>query len=139
MNGDSILLQKLRDIEEKLQSLEHQINLVYYSRYYPSFGVFYELGLSKEQVDKLYDILDKFMEILESGETFSRIELEKALSEVGIGYQSLKSIFNAFWEESKYRPVIVTYLKDIMKLFKSIPSEYHRIWKEIEETERKNS
>jgi len=134
MNKDcESLREEIEELREQIENLHYKLNLVYESKYYPTRGVFYELGFTEEKERKFYDILDQFMSKLENGESFRRYELEHALSDIGIGYQSLKDIFLALWEESRYIPVIVAYLKDMMKTFGSVASEYHKIWKEIEE------
>ncbi len=125
--------RELEELKERIEQLEYWVDLVYQSKYHPSAAVFYELRFTPDQEKKLYDILDKFLEKLENEKDFEHFELEHALSEIGITYQALKSIFNALWEEGRFIPVIVAYVKSLNKPHGSLPTEYDRIWKEIEE------
>lgn len=67
-----------------------------------------DMNFSETDVRKMYDILDKHDKVLETGGNIDGLEMELR-SELDIGYQEVKSIIIAMFENHRFVPLCREY------------------------------
>lgn len=115
----------LRQIVEKLQ---YQVSILGQTVDYESYPVqslIMGMNWGPGDIDKAHDIFEDWDKRLEDGETMNSGAFEAAFDEaLGVGYQGLKSIVVAFWENGQWTNVCEAYVDS----FGNAPAvEYHRI------------
>jgi len=116
------------DVIKRLDRLEYQVSIlgqaIDYERF-PVEALILNMDWDRGDIDKVHDVFERWDSRLEKGETISRYEFEKDFEKaVGVGYQGLKSIITAFWENHQWTTVCEAYVDS----FDGSPAvEYHRI------------
>ncbi|HFO0263156.1 TPA: DUF1878 family protein [Serratia marcescens] len=118
----------IEEIFEKIKKLEYQITIlsecIDYDRY-PVQSLILSLGWDSKQINKAHDIFQTFDEKLEKGEEINWHEFESALEdEFSIGYQTVKSIVLAFYNNHQWVDVCYGYA---MSFEPTTPIEFHPI------------
>ncbi|WP_447954428.1 DUF1878 family protein [Klebsiella grimontii] len=118
----------IEEIFEKIKKLEYQISIlsecIDYDRY-PVQSLILSLGWDSTQINKAHDIFQNFDEKLEKGEKINWYEFENALEdEFSIGYQTVKSIVLAFYNNHQWVDVCYGYA---MSFEPTTPIEFHPI------------
>lgn len=118
----------IEEIFEKLKKLEYQVTIlaecIDYDRY-PVQSLILSLGWDSKQINKAHDIFQTFDEKLEKGEKINWYEFENALEdEFSIGYQTVKSIVLAFYNNHQWVDVCYGYA---MSFEPTTPIEFHPI------------
>ncbi|ENY9093544.1 MULTISPECIES: DUF1878 family protein [Klebsiella] len=118
----------IEEILEKIKKLEYQISIlsecIDYDRY-PVQSLILSLGWDSTQINKAHDIFQNFDEKLEKGEKINWYEFENALEdEFSIGYQTVKSIVLAFYNNHQWVDVCYGYA---MSFEPTTPIEFHPI------------
>lgn len=118
----------IEEILEKIKKLEYQISIlsecIDYDRY-PVQSLILSLGWDSTQINKAHDIFQNFDEKLEKGEKINWYEFENALEdELSIGYQTVKSIVLAFYNNHQWVDVCYGYA---MSFEPTTPIEFHPI------------
>ncbi|WP_233983320.1 DUF1878 family protein [Pectobacterium versatile] len=118
----------IEEIFEKIKKLEYQITIlsecIDYDRY-PVQSLILSLGWDSKQINKAHDIFQTFDEKLEKGEKINWHEFENTLEdEFSIGYQTVKSIVLAFYNNHQWVDVCYGYA---MSFEPTTPIEFHPI------------
>ncbi len=118
----------IEEVAEKLKKLQYQISVlsecVDYDRY-PVQGLILSMNWDDAQLNKAHDIFQVYDEKLENGEEVSWTEFEMALrDEFDIGYQTVKSIILAFFNNHQWVDVCHGYA---MSFEPTTPIEFHSI------------
>lgn len=118
----------IEEIFEKIKKLEYQVSIlsecIDYDRY-PVQSLILSLGWDSTQINKAHDIFQNFDEKLEKGEKINWYEFENALEdEFSIGYQTVKSIVLAFYNNHQWVDVCYGYA---MSFEPTTPIEFHPI------------
>lgn len=92
---------------------------------YPVESLILSMNWSRADITKAHDIFERWNKRLENGEKMSTAEFERDFdTELGVGYQSLKSIILAFYKNYQWTNVCEAYVD----AFRGSPSiEYHSI------------
>ncbi|HBC8591694.1 TPA: DUF1878 family protein [Escherichia coli] len=118
----------LEDIMKRLKKLEYQVTVlsecIDYERY-PVQSLILSMGWDDKQLNKAHDIFQVYDEKLENGEKVNWYEFEHALEdEFSIGYQTVKSIVLAFYNNHQWVDVCYGYA---MSFEPTTPIEFHSI------------
>lgn len=120
MNVDDVIL-KLNKLEYHISILSECIDF----ERYPVQSLILSMGWDEAQLDKAHDIFQIYDEKLNSGEAINWSEFEHALrNEFSIGYQTVKSIILAFYNNHQWVEVCHGYA---MSFEPSTPIEFHSI------------
>jgi len=116
------------NIEEKIKKLEYQISVlsecIDYERY-PVQALILSMGWDDAQLNKAHDIFQVYDEKLKKGKDINWHGFEKALEdEFSIGYQTVKSIVLAFYNNHQWVDVCRGYA---MSFEPTTPMEFHPI------------
>lgn len=118
----------IEEIFEKIKKLEYHVSVLSEcidSDRYPVQSLILSLGWDSKQINKAHDIFQTFDEKLEKGEEINWYELEHALEdEFSIGYQTVKSIVLAFYNNHQWVDVCYGYA---MSFEPTTPIEFHSI------------
>lgn len=118
----------IEEIVYKLNKLEYQVSVlaecIDHERY-PVQALILSMNWNDEQLNKAHDIFQVYDEKLEKGEDINWYEFEHALrGEFSIGYQTVKSIILAFYNNHQWVDVCYGYA---MSFEPTTPIEFHSI------------
>lgn len=91
-----------------------------------------ESGFNSDTINHIYDIMDKFYNQPQNSYDYDTIE--KEFESINIRYQTIKCIFNIFYNENQYQSVLIRYLESLKKNLKSIPTEYQKMYADLVRT-----
>lgn len=118
----------IEEIAEKIEKLQYQVSVlsecVDYDRY-PVQRLILSMNWDDAQLNKAHDIFQVYDKKLENGEEVNWTEFEMALrAEFDIGYQTVKSIILAFFNNHQWVDVCHGYA---MSFEPTTPIEFHSI------------
>ena len=120
MNIDEVVkdIEKLKyQIQVLGQAIDHQTH--------PVEALILSMDWGKGDVDRAHDIFEKYDKKLEAEESINWTAFEHELrDEFGIGYQIVKTIVLAFFENHQWMDVCYGYA---MSMEPTTPIEFHRI------------
>jgi len=118
----------IEEIIERLQKVEYQISILSecldYERY-PVQSLILSMNWDSKQLNKAHDIFQKYDEKLDKKEAINWHAFEHDLEEeFSIGYQTVKSIVLAFYNNHQWVDVCYGYAKSFEP---TTPIEFHSI------------
>ncbi|OCF82151.1 hypothetical protein AS299_02570 [Citrobacter freundii] len=118
----------IEEIIERLQKVEYQISILSecldYDRY-PVQSLILSMNWDSKQLNKAHDIFQKYDEKLDKNEDINWHAFEHELEEeFSIGYQTVKSIVLAFYNNHQWIDVCYGYAKSFEP---NTPIEFHSI------------
>ena len=113
------------EIQKQLNKLKYQLHLLVETidhREYPIPALILEMDWDGEDLNKAHDIFEKYDSKMESTEEINWPAFEMELRDTfGIGYQTVKSIVLAFFDNGQWQEVCTAYAK----AYECV--EFHRI------------
>jgi hypothetical protein len=115
------LAKELEKLKYQVRTLGETINY----RAHPVEALILSLDWGEGDIDRAHDIFEKYDNKLEAGEVVNWQEFEHELRDAfGIGYQTVKTIILAFYENRQWTNVCYGYA---MSFEPTTPVEFHRI------------
>lgn len=116
------------EIAKDIEKIKYQITVLGQAidhQTHPVAALIFSMNWGEGDVDRAHDIFEKYDEKLEAKESINWYEFEKELKdEFGIGYQTVKSIVLAFFDNHQWTDVCYGYA---MSMEPTTPVEFHRI------------
>lgn len=88
-----------------------------------------ESGFNSNTINHIYDIMEKFYN--QPPTSYDCNTIEKEFKSINISYQTIKCIFNIFYNENQYLSVLIRYLESLKENLKSIPTEYQKMYADL--------
>jgi hypothetical protein len=118
----------LEEIERELAKLRYQVRLLGHTvdpERRPIESLILEFDWEEGQLTKAHDIFEEYDNKLNNGQDINWHEFEHKLrGEFDIGYQEVKSIITAFYQNHQWTAVCEGYAKSFEP---AVPVEFHRI------------
>lgn len=116
------------EIARELEKLKYQVRTIGETidyRAHPVEALILSLDWGEGDIDRAHDIFEKYDNKLEANEAVNWHEFEHELEDAfGIGYQTVKSIVLAFYDNHQWTNVCYGYA---MSFEPTTPIEFHRI------------
>ena len=116
------------EIARELEKLKYQVRTIGETidyRAHPVEALILSLDWGEGDIDRAHDIFEKYDNKLEANEAVNWHEFEHELGDAfGIGYQTVKSIVLAFYDNHQWTNVCYGYA---MSFEPTTPIEFHRI------------
>lgn len=121
------------EIAKEIKKLKYQVRTLAYTVDYARFPVeslILEMDWDENQINFAHDIFEKYDRKLDAGEDVKWIEFEMELKDkFNIGYQTVKSIVLAFYQNNQWVNVCKGYA---FSFEPTTPIEFHRITRGFE-------
>lgn len=118
-------------MSEDIEKLKYQVNLLISlidHNKHPVESMVLDLNWSDEDLDDAHDIFEKYDDMIEKGEDINWHTFEHELRDkFNIGYQTVKTIINSFYNNNQWSAVSYQYAKE----YKCV--EFHRLIKDYEQ------
>ncbi|AIN14818.1 hypothetical protein [Yersinia pseudotuberculosis] len=119
------------EISRDLEKLKYQIRILGESINYqthPVEALIFSMNWGESDLDRAHDIFEKYDKKLEASESVNWHEFEHELrDEFSIGYQTVKQIILAFYNNHQWTNVCYGYAKSFEP---TTPVEFHKITRE---------
>jgi len=121
------------ELSIEIKKLKYQVGIIIETIDYeahPVESLILSMNWGEGDIDRAHDIFEKYDNKIEEEKTINWIEFELELkSEFNIGYQTVKSIVNAFYRNHQWTNVCYGYA---MSLEPRTPIEFHHITRNVE-------
>lgn len=108
---------RIRELEKKIEHLEFKQDLLFYDT--PSNRILYENDITKDEYDKIMDLMDKYRKFIDDGEKTSHPQFENEMYSIVPrlhgNYHFVEYITRAFKEEHRWEEVFDSLYSELPK------------------------